>query len=212
MSFEIQLRDRITIFCGIRASGKSHMAKWLIKNSLHEFKKVYVICPTESIKPFFSEITTPECVHTSWDEEWVKNLSERLTRINTGKSEEEVEHCLLVLDDIFGDFNPHTSKSLRSIISRSRHYGLGICICIQQLYMAPPICRCNCNVLVAGQQSSMAQSILCDEFCVRISKKEFIELYQKNTLNHSFFCINNSSVLSEDPNELYGCLKAPSDI
>ena len=43
-----------------------------------------------------------------------------------------------------------------------------------------------------------------------INKKEFIEMYHRNTTNHGFFLINNNCTKNNDDlDEIYGTLKVP---
>ena len=39
-----------------RNSGKSCLLKYLVQAEIHKFNKVYVICPTEKINRFYSDI------------------------------------------------------------------------------------------------------------------------------------------------------------
>ena len=43
-----------------------------------------------------------------------------------------------------------------------------------------------------------------------LTKKEFINMYHKNTTNYGFLVINNNCVkANDDINEIYGCLRVP---
>jgi hypothetical protein len=61
--------------------------------------------------------------------------------------------------------------------------------------------------------NASSQDILCDEFRQGLlTRKEFIELYLKNTVDHSFFVINNNSIKNiDDKNSFYGRLKCPEN-
>ena len=52
---EITLKNKIIAFCAKRNSGKSQLLRYLLLKSKHLFKKIFVVCPTESVNKFYSE-------------------------------------------------------------------------------------------------------------------------------------------------------------
>ena len=68
--------DNFTIVnktCGLiakRNSGKSCLLKYLVEAERHKFNKIYVICPTEKINRFYSDIVDDECIFDNYDEKW----------------------------------------------------------------------------------------------------------------------------------------------
>ena len=45
-----------------RNSGISCLLKYLVSAQKHKFKKIFVICPTEKINRFYSDIVDDECI------------------------------------------------------------------------------------------------------------------------------------------------------
>ena len=68
MNFEIL--DKVIVLSSMRESGKSYMVKWILESNKHLFKKIYIICPTNSINHFYDDITSQDCIHDDFDEEW----------------------------------------------------------------------------------------------------------------------------------------------
>ena len=59
---EITLKNKIIAFCAKRNSGKSQLLRYLLLKSKHLFKKIFVVCPTESVNKFYSDII-PEKIY-----------------------------------------------------------------------------------------------------------------------------------------------------
>ena len=54
--------------------------------------------------------------------------------------------------------------------------------------------------------------LLSSEFLMGdISKKEFIDIYHKNTQDYNFLVINNNSVKDNDIDKIYGRIKVPEN-
>ena len=67
--------------------------------------------------------------------------------------------------------------------------------------------RNNADFVICGQLNTNSVEILCEEYISKISKKEFMEMYNKVTKDYNFLCINNTSVKTDDLNELYQVMK-----
>ena len=51
--------NKTTALLAKRNSGKSCLLKYLVSAEIHKLKKVFVICPTEKINRFYSDIMMP---------------------------------------------------------------------------------------------------------------------------------------------------------
>jgi hypothetical protein len=69
---EIQLKNKIICFCAKRNSGKSQLLRYLLMKSKHLFKKIFVVCPTESVNKFYSDIIPKENIFDQYSEEWTE--------------------------------------------------------------------------------------------------------------------------------------------
>ena len=54
------LINKTIILIGKRHSGKSRLLKYLVKYERKKFKKIFVVCPTEKINRFYSDIVSNE--------------------------------------------------------------------------------------------------------------------------------------------------------
>ena len=202
--------NKITSLLAKRNSGKSVLLKHLVESEKHKFAKIWVICPTEKINRFYSDIVDDECIFDSYDEKWVNKLIDKMTQINSNKPAKERKNVLLILDDLVSDTNFHQSPSFKKIIIRGRHINIAIILTFQYLNLIPPTARSNLDTLFVGQMNKQSVDLLMSEFISGdISKEEFIKMYNRCTKDYNFLVINNNSVKDDDLNLIYGCVKAP---
>ena len=209
MNFE--LKNKIVAFVAKRNSGKSQLLRYMLLQSKHLFKKIFVVCPTESVNHFYSDIIPKENIFDQYSEAWTENLIKKMTEINAGKKDKETSHILLILDDCCSDTNFHQSKSLKKLATRGRHIKIACCIISQYIFQVPPVIRNNCDFLLCGQMNTQGVELLTTEFMMgNITKKEFLDLYHSNTSDYGFLVINNNSS-SDNSNidTLYGSIKTP---
>ena len=83
----IDLVNKKVLICGKSGSGKSVLCRYLVKNQLHQFDKVYLISPSESMNHDFKGLVPETNVRESWDEEWLKKLFKSLIHIRKVKKE-----------------------------------------------------------------------------------------------------------------------------
>jgi hypothetical protein len=197
-----------------RNSGKSFLLKWLVEEHKEDFKKIFVICPTESVNGFYQRngFISPECIFDDYNEEWVDSLIEKMSRANAGKTSDKAKHVLLILDDLVADINFHNSPSLKKLFVRGRHVFISVIITSQHLNSIPPVARTNSDYVCVGQLNKAGLDILCEEYITAgLSKDQFVKIYKNNTKDYSFLVINNNSTKTDDPNEAYGSIKTPEE-
>ncbi len=54
---DFELKNKTVCLTGKRHSGKSQLIKYILKLYGHQFKKIFVICPSESVNKFYSDPT-----------------------------------------------------------------------------------------------------------------------------------------------------------
>jgi len=129
MDFEI--RNKIICFTAKRNSGKSQLLRYMVNCSKKLFHKVFVICPTETVNHFYKDLVPKTNIFSQYKEQWVESLIEKMTEINSGKSDDEAKHILLILDDCCSDSNFHQSKTLKKLATRGRHIKIAVMITCQ---------------------------------------------------------------------------------
>lgn len=193
-----------------RCSGKSILLKHLVNSEKHKFSKIYVICPTEKINRFYSDIVNDECIFDSYNENWMNKLIDKMTEINANKPPKQRKHILLILDDCVSDHNFHQSPTIKKLFLRGRHINISLLITTQYIYLISPSMRNNLDYLFCGQINKHSIDLLTTEFLSGdIEKNEFIKMFNRCTKDYNFLVINNNSVKDEDLNLIYGCVKAP---
>ena len=174
--------NKITSLLAKRNSGKSVLLKHLVESEKHKFSKIWVICPTEKINRFYSDIVDDECIFDSYDEKWVNKLIDKMTQINSNQPAKERKNVLLILDDLVSDTNFHQSPSFKKIIIRGRHINIAIILTFQYLNLIPPTARSNLDTLFVGQMNKQSIDLLVSEFISGdIEKTEYIKMYNRCT-------------------------------
>jgi hypothetical protein len=207
------LINKTVVLIAKRCSGKSQMIRYLVSQQRGKFKKIFIICPTEKINNFYNELVKKEDIRDSWSEEWTEKLIEHMTVANANKPDKEASHVLLIIDDCVSDVNFHQSKSFKKLFTRGRHIKISIIITSQYIYSVPPVSRSNADFILTSQMNTQGLELLTSEFLFgNLTKKEFINMYHKNTNNYGFLVINNNCVKeNDDINEIYGCLRVPQN-
>ena len=212
MPVEISLLNSTISVVAKRNSGKSILVRYLINKQKHLFSKIFVICPTEKINPFYNTITQEDCIFDEWNENWVEELINSLTKINTHQPLSQRKNVLLILDDCMSDINYNGSRCMKQIYTRGRHFNLSIIATCQYLNSLPKICRSNCDLIITGQMNLSSIEMLSNEYCSNLEKKEFISLFNRTTKDYGFLVINNNSVKENaDLNSIYGQIKTPDE-
>jgi len=212
MDFDIL--NKCICFCAKRNSGKSVLLKYIVKANAELFHTIFVICPSESINKFYSDIVPPENIFEEYQSEWINALMKKMTQINSKRPKDDPLKVLLIMDDICSDANLHSGKdaaNLKKIFTRGRHMNITLLMTQQYIYHVPPICRTNCDYFLCGQMNKSSIDLLCGEFLMgNINKKDFIDMYHNATNDYGFLIINNNSIKNNNNlNELYGILKTP---
>jgi hypothetical protein len=195
-----------------RNSGKSRLLKYLVSLERQHISRIFVICPTEEINSYYTKdgFVDPNCVYGEWDENWVEGLIETMTRLNANKQKDEQQKCILILDDICSDAHLHQSDCFKKLCARSRHFGLGVIVTLQNITQAPPIFRNNCDWVFTGLLPTSGIDLISQIYRVAVDKKRFEDLYIHSTKDFNFMVINCCNVRDcQDLRQVYTKIKVP---
>ena len=92
MDFSI-VNKRICVL-GKTNSGKSVMIKYIVSQHKNEFDKIFVICPTEEINGFYSNLIPSNCIFSEFNECWLASLIKKLTDIKKENKEKKRTHLM----------------------------------------------------------------------------------------------------------------------
>ena len=209
---EFSLENRVLI-CGKTKAGKSRLLKYLLLTEIKKktFSKIILFCPTERINNFYSDIIDNNFIFEEFNEDYLKDLVQKLTQLNSNKKPKEMKKVLLILDDIVCDTDIHHSKVMKSIYTRCRHIALSIITTCQFINLVPPNVRVNSDFVLCGSMNRNSLNILCDEYqSPTIDRNEFTKMYSDATKDYGFLVINNNSVKDNNNlNLIYGVISTP---
>ena len=212
MNFE--LKDKAMLLAAKRGSGKSELLKYIVNMFRSDFKKIFVICPSEAVNKFFSTFIAKEDIFHKYEESWCLKLMDKMEKLNKDKPKDQLHRLLLILDDCSSDVKFSQSDSIKRIFTRGRHCGLALIVTAQYLYQLPPVCRGNCDFVAVSQMNRQGLEILTSEYLMgNISKVDFMKMYYRNTSDYGFLLISNNSANDNDNlDEIYGKIKVPANL
>ncbi len=210
MDFEIL--NKTILVVAKRNSGKSQLIRYLIMLNKNQFDKVFLICPTEGVNSFYSDIIEKRNIHTNYDETFIKNLIDTMTRVNSNQPKDKRQNVLLILDDCISDATIKTSKPFELLFTRGRHINISIIFISQYLKAAiTPVIRNNIDFCLFSQVNAQGLKLIFEEYNYNLSKQDFYDLFKKATKDYGFLVINNNSVKNGDIDEIYGMIKTPKE-
>ena len=213
MDNTFSIQNKTLLVCAKRASGKSEMVRYLVKNELSHFKKVFVFSPTEAVHKFYGDFVSQETIFHTYEDGLIDKMIERLSVVNANKSKHNASHILVILDDLINDLDFHHANGLKKLFSRGRHIFITTIVISQYIYAVPPIVRTNADYIFCGQQNKRSVEILTDEFLSpNMEKEDFVKMYANATKNYGFLVINQNSISDLDNvNEMYGIVQVPRE-
>ncbi len=171
-----------------------------------------MICPTETINGFYSDVIDKKNILTDYSEDFINNLITKMTKLNAHKQETERTNILLILDDCISDIHIKTSKPFEVLFTRGRHINISIIFVSQYLKSAiTPVIRNNIDYCLFSQVNAQGLKLIYEEYNSNLTKNKFYELFKKATKDYGFLIINNNSVKNGLIDELYGMIKTPNE-
>lgn len=211
---KIDIRDSWTVFTARRGAGKTTLIQWMIKHNRSHFREVFVISPS-AFSGAWQGIVPESNVIQNWSEEWLMSLIKKMMEKNKGKKQKDKDftRVLVVLDDVLSsETKAHNSKALNILASRGRHCGISCLLSIHYLTSIAPLHRNMATYILFGVNNQASIEILFDEYNIGdMNAKQFSKFVRDNTQQYRFLVINCEAANTNDPSEVYGTIKAPSE-
>ena len=206
---DFSLVDNRTIICGKTNSGKSVLLKHILKNEASHFHKIFCVSPTEPVNSFYADIVPEKNIYDGFSEKWLSSLLAKMKELKKAEPD-KVRRVLIIFDDCGAEEAFYKSPALKALVCWGRHVGLSCVFLLQYIYQIPPVVRSNASYVCVGQMNQQATDLLADEFsmCSAYSRKEFIQVYHKNSQDYKFLVIKcNSTKNKHDPLEVFGTIR-----
>lgn len=138
--------DSVVVFVGKRQTGKSVLVRDLLYYQ-RDIPVGTVISGTEAANSFYSKMVPPLFIHGEYDEDIVKKILTRQTRLITQKNKNPNDKTnpgtFLIFDDCLYDNSWTKSKFVRSLFMNGRHYKILFLLTMQFALGIPPNLRTN---------------------------------------------------------------------
>jgi len=143
---EFTLINKAVNICAKRNSGKSELVKYLVKQEMNAFDKIFVFSSTEPMNKFYQKYIPKNNIFSEFSEQWLERLYKRMTEL---KDQDKNYNVLIIFDDVNDDL--HESKMIKKLYTTGRHLNLACIVICQYVNQLPPICRTNCDYMLIGQ-------------------------------------------------------------
>lgn len=226
---KINLFATVTVY-GKRKSGKSVFCKWFLQAFKHEFPWYWVFTFTK-FNLFYEGFVPGKFVMTSFKSDdlyaimarQIKaiKLHEQQVANDIPEKDRINPRAALVWDDYMGS-DIKFNKALHAYYLTGRHYYTMNLFMTQYVRETPPAIRTNTDyAILFNSDHYPSMEVYAEEFCGKMKKKDFIQLYEYATREeHTFMAVNNdpncpyeekfftgkAKVLDADPSYILGCM------
>lgn len=188
----------VFLFTASPKSGKSVMIKYLLYKMLKVKRFNYGIVFSSTAFNNDYSFMPEEFVHSTFDEEIIKNLMMKQRSRGTGKA-------FVVFDDILGDLKL-TSNLMIKLLSTYRHYNISIFLATQYLYKVPPTIReCYTYAFIFRQTNMRSIDVLRETYFIEFKNKHEVQQYiGKHTKDYQVIVVS----VGESQEKKYKVMKA----
>lgn len=142
--------DDVVIIIGKKATGKSHLAKELLRQNL-TVPLVLVISPTETKDGNYGNIVPPECIQYKYDSDTIGNFyKKQLSAVRRDVDEKMFlglstvdPRAIIVMDDCMYDNNWTEDRNLHALFLNGKHHRTTCVVTMQYPTRMPPSMRTN---------------------------------------------------------------------
>ena len=179
-------RPHLTLICGKKGSGKSHLCcKLLLTSWRYKYDDVIFVSPTfrSQFDGLWNKLSPDGIVvHETLTEDLVNNI---LASVSNNKQRK----TLLVLDDCGEEFRKISPRVVNLLISNSRHYNLSIVCLHQRLLQSPPIVRSNADVVIAFAACSYQEIECLWKMVATVPRRQFQAMFAECTQTQNSFMV-----------------------
>ena len=197
LEFEFPERNFASIIVSKRASGKSFLCNYLIKN-FHDNKRFdyyIVFSQTSHLSNDFSCI--PKKQHFKvFNEEIINkvfNFQEKYRKTKKPKN------CCIIIDDCIGGIGNEFKILLDKLYSLGRHYLCSI-ITLSQIgkNVITPTMRNNVDIWMFSINNRNTMDVIYENVIWQGNRQSFYKFVQENTTNYRFIIYDNTKSTSND--------------
>lgn len=195
-------KDFTVMIYGIRRTGKSFFARWLIYNIRRWFPFVLVFTETK-LNEFWDDYVNTDYIHDRFSDavvgEYINLQKDELASLKDPNNKGKNIHKLCLFDDCIGDEQFHDSPNLKRLFVLGRHIKNFTICCSQTAKGIAPTMRTNTDLAVILKMFSKRhrQSII-EDYLDFMDPKLAVDLMQKYTDDRQAICVFNSAI-SNDP-------------
>jgi len=135
-------------FLGIRRSGKTHLAKYILSHLSHRWHRIFVFTGTAYSRQWQPLLGAKRVFDEYLEERLMGVIEAQKKKLET---EKKAPSICVVLDDIIGMIKP-TSNALKILATSGRHLGITVFLLQQRLQAVGPTVRDNCDALFLFSQ------------------------------------------------------------
>lgn len=196
----------LTVVYAKKASGKTELTRWVAFQYRHVFSRITVISASAESTGSY-EWCNPDCVHTGYDPQIIRDVLERQTR---HKKAGKTVHELVVLDDIVGTLPTNLSKfpELQQLATQNRHTNTSLIICSQHPRSISNLWRTNLDRACILKSLRPAYEMLAADYSNFPRKSDFVQFCEENTRDYSVVMFN---AREQDPDKYYTVFRVPQE-
>lgn len=214
--------DFAAVSVGKRRSGKSHLARHILKEIHHKYHSIVVFTGTK-FNGFWQAIMPTEYIHEGYDEQKLLDIVAAKEQevlkcvMNSATGDEHSENCkcdiLILFDDVVSEQHLRSDTGpLQQLYVKGRHLKIAPWLLSQYAYAVSPTIRNNCDyIFIHHQNQRRSKEALADEFLSQISRRDAAELMSRTTPGYQTLVVDNSGN-SDDLRETLRTITAPEKV
>lgn len=200
--------DFTVVVYGIRRTGKSFFARWLMYNLASKFPFVLIHTETKYNK-FWSPHAPDRFILEGFSDTTIGKFIELQGKECLAFGEDPLYNVCKanIFDDCIGDKHMRTSPNLDRLFILGRHIKNFTLVCTQTAKGVNPTLRTNCDLAVMLKMfSKMHRDSLIEDYLDFMPRTLGLSLMQKYTDDRKALCVFNSSISNNPWENIFYCI------